>query len=416
MDSTSWFVFFRNTAIILASLMLAKYVIYLLLGPFYTAKETYRKIKFFKNSQNYYPLVSVIIPARNEEVGIVKTIDSIISNSYQNIEIVVVDDGSVDNTSKIVKKYIETLNHSDNNKVHYFYKENGGKGKALNYGINKTKGDIILTVDADSALESDAIENLVQYFKDPNISSVVGNVKIADNNSFVGMIQKLEYLFGFYFKRSNAVMGAEYIAGGACAAFRKELFNEIGLFDTTNKTEDIEMSMRIRLFGYKCTYAENVICYTEGPSNFHSLINQRLRWKKGRLDTFGKYRNLFFSRDKKHNKALTHFVLPFALLSELQLLFEPISIALLATYSVISGDYLSLFLGIMFVSIIYLVNALFAYERFNPKVLLSFPFTWPYFYILVAIEYYALLHSIRMIISGHDVVWQSWQRKGVQIA
>jgi len=331
----------------------------------------------------------------------------------QNIEVIVVDDGSQDKTSQVVKATINS-NPNKNISIKLFQKENGGKGSALSFGIEKANGEIIVTMDADSAYEKHAIERIVEYFKDPEIDAIVGNVKVSENETLVGSIQKLEYLFGFYFKRAHAVMGAEYIFGGACAAFRKSTtFDKYGLFDTTNKTEDIEMSMRLRFFGINCTYAENVLCYTEGASSILGLVNQRLRWKKGRFDTFMKYRRMFFSLDRNHNKFLSWFILPYSLLAEIQLLFEPLAITLLAAYSFISGDYLSLALGSLFVFVIYFVSAIFG-ENFNPGLLISYFYTWPLFYFLVWIEYLALMKSLKLILRGEDITWQKWDRVGIK--
>ena len=95
-----------------------------------------------------------------------------------------------------------------------FQKENGGKGSALSFGIEKANGEIIVTMDADSAYEKHAIERIVEYFKDPKINAVVGNVKVSNNDTLIGYLQQLEYLFGFYYKRTHAVLDAEYIFGG----------------------------------------------------------------------------------------------------------------------------------------------------------------------------------------------------------
>jgi biofilm PGA synthesis N-glycosyltransferase PgaC len=412
-----WFTLFRNLAFVLATAMLIKYYLFLMVAPFYTVKEAWRRRKLGKQGLllSYRPLISVIIPAWNEEVGVLKTIQSVLDNDYPRTEIIVVNDGSTDDSDKVVRNYIKTYEQRIPRRqgtIRYFYKENGGKGKALNFGIEKASGEIILTVDADSALDPQALNRLRQYFADSSLSAVVGNVKISKNPTLVGYIQSLEYLFGFYFKRAHAVFGAEYIFGGACAAFRSSVFEQYGLFDDVNKTEDIEMSMRLRALGLSCTYAEDVVCYTEGASTVTGLINQRLRWKKGRFDTFINYRQLFFSLKREHNKPLSFFVLPYAMLSEFQLFVEPISIALLLSYSVITGDYLSLTLGMLFVSVIYLVNALFA-EKLNLKLLLAFPFSWPIFYFLIWIEFLALTRSLGMLYRGHEIQWQSWQRKGV---
>lgn len=355
----------------------------------------------------YLPKVSVVIPAWNEEVGIGKSIGSLLANTYKNVEIIVVNDGSTDKTEEAVRKFKQR-------KVRYFKKENGGKGTALNFGISKARGEIIVTMDADSVFDRQAIENLVRYFNDDSIMAVVGNVKIGGGRGLIAYIQKLEYRFGFYFKRAHDVLGAEYIFGGACSAFRREIFEKLGMFDTVNKTEDIEMSMRTRFAGMPCAFASDVICYTEGASSMIGLINQRLRWKKGRFDTFLKYRRMFFSLDKRHNKALTFFILPYALLSELQLLFEPIALTLLIAYSFISGDYLSLAIGSLFVAIVYLVSSLWD-DCFQPWFVLTFFFTWPLFYFLVWVEYLALLKGFYMVLRGDEIKWQNWQRVGVSV-
>ncbi len=421
-----YFIFFRNAAFFFATAMLVKYYVFLLIAPFYPVQEAWRRLRLaYRRRANgglpYEPKVSVIIPAWNEEVGILKTVSSVLWGTYQNVEIIVINDGSTDRSDQIMREFIEDglkQNIFREEKLRYFYKPNGGKGEALNFGIKHSSGEIIVTVDADSALEKNALSRLVEYFEDEKIDAVVGNVRVAENWTIVGFTQRLEYLFGFYFKRAHSVLGAEYIFGGACAAFRKRtVFDRLGLFDVSNKTEDIEMSMRIRFHGLRSAYAENVICYTEGASTIHGLVNQRLRWKKGRMDTFFKYRRIFFSLDwSRHNIFLSWFVLPFSLLAEVQLFFEPISITFLATYSFVSGDYLSITLGALFVLVIYIVNAFFSHDRRSIGVLFLFPFTWPLFYFLVWIEYLALLKSLKMVLRGDDIEWQQWKRQGVSDA
>ncbi len=416
----NWFELLRTLTIYFAGLMLVKYFLFLLIAPFYPLKEKWRRIRIARKKKkgelpaNYQPLVSVVIPAWNEEVGIVKSVKSLLENDYPNLEIIVVNDGSTDRTEEKLLEYLHQLPHEKAKKVRYFYKENGGKGTALNLGIKKSKGEIIVTMDADSAFAPQTISNLVKYFEDPSIDAVVGNVKITSNRTLVGFLQQLEYLFGFYYKRAHAVLGAEYIFGGACAAFRKKnTFARYGLFDTENKTEDIEMTMRLRYYGIKCTYAEDAICYTEGAASLTGLINQRLRWKKGRFDTFIKYRQMFFSTKKEHNKFLTFMVLPLSLLSELQLFFEPIGATLLVVYSFVSNDYLSLTLSNLFVFIIYFVNSIFGDKKLRLKLLIMFFYSWALFYLLVWVEYLALIKSLKMIVRGEDVKWQNWQRLGV---
>lgn len=411
----------RNITRIFAALLLIKYTVFLLVAPFHRVKESLRSLKILKkrNGTPYQPLVSVLIPAWNEEIGILSTIKSVLKNDYPNIEVIVVNDGSTDKTEGIVKNFIEANRGkllSGTKSLVYNYKRNGGKGKALNHAISQSKGDILITVDADSIADKYMIKNLIHYFGDDNVDAVVGNVKVGGEISFINLLQRLEYLFGFYHKRAHSVLGAEYIYGGACAAFRKSsVFDSIGIFDTSSITEDIEMSLRTRYHGHIAVYADDAICYTEGASSIFGLIKQRLRWKKGRFEAFSKYRKMFFSTKAHHNQWLTWFILPFAMLAEIQLLFEPIGLTLLVVYSFITDDYSSLILGALFVGLMYLVVGLFTERAKNAWIILIWPFTWMMFYALVWIEYVALIKSINASIRSEAVVWQRWQRKGINI-
>ncbi len=428
MTNAALFIFFRNMTIFLATLMLFKYFIFLNLAAFFPLREQLRRRRLLRKEVKttghitpYTPVVSVIVPAWNEEVGIIKTLKSVLANDYRNIEIVVVNDGSTDNSERLVKMFIRAhqLTRVRNGRViRHFFRPNGGKGAALNYGIKNSKGSIILTIDADSALAPDAITKLVEYFRDKKVSAVVGQVRVANaHGRIVGIVQQLEYLFGFYFKRAHCVIGAEYIYGGACAAFRRSsTFEYFGMFDEKNKTEDIEMSMRTKFHGLRSLYAEDVICYTEGATSYAGLINQRLRWKKGRFDTFLHYRRMFFSIEKHHNKPLAWFVLPLAMFSEIQLLLEPIGATLLITYSLISGEFVSLALSMLFIGISYVMVALFGTHlslKERLRLIVLWPFTWPLFYLVVWVEFHALIRSLHMVARGDALEWQKWQREGI---
>lgn len=428
MTNEALYLLLRNITIFLAAAMLIKYFVFLLAAAFFGVRQqirTYfalkREIKKYGMIRPYFPTVSVVIPAWNEEVGVIKTLRSVLMNPYRNMEVIVVNDGSTDRSKKIIDDFIEEWgvdHYYDTRKLTQYYQPNGGKGKALNFGIKKSKGEIVLTIDADSALAHDAVGKLVEHFRDERVSAVVGQVRVANSHGrIIGIMQRLEYLFGFYFKRAHCVMGAEYIYGGACAAFRrKSTFDYFGPFDEENKTEDIEMSMRTKFHGLRSVYAEDVICYTEGAADYQGLINQRLRWKKGRFDTFIQYRRMFFSWHRGHNKFLSWFVLPLALFSEVQLFLEPLGFTLLITYSLISGEFVSLALSMLFVGISYLVVALFGVNhslKERLQLLLLMPITWPLFYLIVWIEFHALMRSMHMVLRGDTLEWQQWKREGL---
>lgn len=428
MSNQVLFEILRNMTIILASAMMIKYFVFLVAAAFFNVRGAWRTYRTLKREvtlhgqvQSYDPLVSVIVPAWNEEVGILKTLSSVLGNSYRHIELIVVNDGSTDRSKALVNKFIarqKLIRPGDTRTVRQYYIPNSGKGGALNHGIKRSKGEIILTMDADSALEPDAIAKLVEHFRDERVDAVVGQVRVANvRGRVIGLMQRLEYLFGFYFKRAHCAMGAEYIYGGACAAFRRaSTFDYFGHFDETNKTEDIEMSMRTKYHGLISVYAEDVICYTEGAATYQGLISQRLRWKKGRFDTFIQYRRMFFSWTRRHNLFLSWFVLPFSLFAEIQLLLEPIGITLLVTYSLVSGEFVSLALSMLFVGISYFVLALFGNRlslKERAELILLWPVTWPLFYLLVWIEFNALLRSTHMVMRGDELEWQKWQREGL---
>ncbi len=416
----------RSVVAFFVIMTLLKNYFFLIVSPFYPVRERMRYIRMVKQRKAdglgaYEPLVSIVVPAWNEEVGIIKTMESVLSNGYMNTELIVINDGSTDDSDEIIKDYLKRFKkkngtHGPIKRICYIYKQNGGKGTALNEGIKQARGEIVLTMDADSAIQVGALKKLVKYYMDPEIMAVVGNVDVTNTSTLVGFAQHLEYYFGFYNKRAHALLGAEYIFGGACASFRRKIFDTIGLFDEKNKTEDIEMSMRTKAFGLKSTYAEDVICYTEGASDIPGLIAQRVRWKKGRLDTFRKYRSLFFSTEDNHNFWLSFFVLPFSMLAEVQLVFEPIAIAIVIAYSIVTAEYLSLAIGLLFILLVFIAVPMFHDTKPRPLLILYFPFVWPLFYMLDWIEFVSLYKSVKMIRQGKDVEWQRWDRKGIGVA
>lgn len=423
MNAVYWYSSLRFLITIVASVVLVKYYLYLVLAPFYTVQEAWRNWRLQRMialgtiPEKYHPLVTVVIPAWNESVGILHSVRSILNGRYKKVEIIVVNDGSTDDTDEIVPDFIRTqkLTSKFGPVVKYYKQPNSGKGAALNNGIRHATGEIVVTMDADSIHHPNAIANIVRYFHDPSVDALVGNVTVFNNHSIVGRLQELEYIFGFYFKRVHSLFSAEYIFGGACAAFRKSTtFDQIGLFDEKHKTEDIEYSMRTQLHGLRSVYAEDVIVYTEGANDLYGLYKQRLRWKKGRMDTFWQYRKMFFSSDKRHSKFLSWIVLPYAVLSEAQLLAEPIFFAVIWTYTLLTGDFLSVGLSSLFIFFTFVTSLAFGPHKKKSYYLFLFPAFWLLFYVLVSVELFALVQSLELIFQGKDITWQKWQRKGIQ--
>lgn len=404
----------RSIIIVFASVLLTKYFVYMILSPWHevVAAAKYRTLR-----SGYEPLVSVIIPAWNEEVGLLTTVKSLLASTYQNLEVVVVNDGSTDNSDRLMAEFVQSwkrARYRTDPRLVYQYQENGGKGKALNTAIQLSSGQIIISIDADCVVEPEAVYNFVKVFQDSRVMAAVGNVKIGNTNTILGTVQYLEFLFSFYFKRADSLMNTIYIIGGAAGAFRREVFEKLGYYNTTNITEDIELSVRIQDAGMKIVYAHDAIIHTEGATTLTGLMKQRLRWKRGRFETFVQFKHLFFSLRKKHNKVLTCAIMPLALFGEIQLFAELGFLFFLYVYSYLTSDYSSFLSGILVVGSMFLVQMLFD-DKATRKVsfILLAPIGWLLFYVSTLVEYQALIRSLWSMIRGQEIKWQRWQRSGV---
>ncbi len=408
--------YLRTVIIIFASVLLTKYFVYMFLSPW---NDVVNYFKYHAKKVEYNPLVSVMIPAWNEEVGILTTIRSLLESTYTNMEIIVINDGSTDNSDGIIKDFIATYKKSEiykskKIKLIYSYKENEGKGEALNKAIKISKGDIVVSIDADCIVTDTAIENFVRYFADPTIMAAVGNVKIGNTKTVLGVVQSLEFVFSFYFKKADSLMNTIYIIGGAAGAFRRNIFDVIGNYNPKNITEDIDLSVRIQNAGMKIVYASDSIIYTEGAADIRNLMKQRLRWKRGRFQTFAEFKSMFFSLDKKHNKILSWLILPLAMFGEVQLSFELYFLAFLYIYSFLINDFSSFVSGIIVVSSMFFVQIFFddpKSRKFSFYILS--PIGWMLFYLATFVEYSALMRSIWAGLRKEEVKWQRWQRSGI---
>ena len=392
--------------------MLAKYVVQLF-SAFYYRKQQSKRAK--NRVETTLPRVSVLVPAWNEEVGILRTVRSVLATQYADLELIVINDGSTDQTGSLVKDFIADYQESEDSSCDLKYIEltNGGKARALNQGLACSTGEFIITIDADSIMDSNAITKMLEQFDDPVVGAVAGNVIVGNRKQRLALLQQLEYLYGFFFKRADSVFDSVYIIGGAAAAYRKTTLDAVRGFDHEVITEDIEMSMRILSHNFKTRFAADAVVYTEGPVDLKGLSKQRLRWKFGRLTTFHKHKDMFFNR-KLNNPYLSYLLLPVALYAELSLLLEPLLLAIFYGYTFYTNDYLPL------AGIIIFITFMVSYQiridskaSFHKNIICLAPVAWILFYIIDFIELKALVQSIKRLIKRQELQWQSWNRVGL---
>jgi biofilm PGA synthesis N-glycosyltransferase PgaC len=361
----------------------------------------------------YQPLVSVIIPTYNEEVGIISTIKTLLTSTYPFLEILLIDDGSTDATRQQIERFLaKYVRQVQRFPLRYYYKPNGGKGSALNYGIQQSKGEIICTFDADCVVDAHCVERFVSYFVDRTVMACSGNIKIGNQQTVVSLLQYLEYLLGFQMKKAESLLGTVFVIGGAAAAYRREVFIRLGGYLPSMLTEDMELTFRMHMENMKILYSDDAIVYTEGPTTFRTLCKQRLRWKRGCLECLLRYRATFFSRTLL-NRGFFWMTLPFTILQYFTSLFCIVGMLLVYWYCLCSFNFEPILAMIFLNGGIYV--SIFWNDRRERRLssFLLVPIAWCLFYIMGTVETYALLRAAWTIFFKQEVKWQKWQRQGV---
>ena len=242
------------------------------------------KVKVYDwKARGFEPKVTVLVPAYNEASVIQPALESLFKIDYPNIEFLVVDDGSTDNTSAIV---FDTIQMNPNVDCKLVVKNNGGKSSALNRGISEASGELILCVDADSRIASDSVRKGVRHFTDQRVGAVSGFVRVASLRNLLLKFQDLEYAITLNFARpALALSGAVTIVPGPAGMFRKDVLNELAGYqeDKNVFAEDADLTVRMLARGFHVTSEPGMISYTEAPETLMPLLRQRYRWNRGIL-------------------------------------------------------------------------------------------------------------------------------------
>ncbi len=239
----------------------------------------------------YQRPVSVVIAAYNEAKVINKTIATIMSSDYPDIDVLVVDDGSKDDTAEVVRAV-----YGNHPRVTIIRKENGGKASALNLGIKQCRGEIVVALDADTVFAPDTIAKLVRHFHDPAVGAVSGNVKVGNRNNPLTIWQAVEYITSQNFdRRAFELLNCITVVPGAVGAWRKDAVILAGLYSSQTLAEDTDLTFKIRRLGYRILTDNAALAYTEAPDTVHDLAKQRFRWAFGTLQCLWKHRPMLFN-------------------------------------------------------------------------------------------------------------------------
>lgn len=233
------------------------------------------------------PMISLVVPAYNEGLVIQPAIRSLLELDYPNYEILVVNDGSSDDT---YEKALAVARESTHVPVRVINKRNGGKADALNTGMAHARGEFILNMDGDTKLSSNALRACIGHFDNPRIGAVAGNVKVLNRDTLWAKIQSVEYIEGLALARkAQSYLRSVIIIPGPLGMFRKSVLQQAGGYDHDTFAEDCDLTLKLLMRGWQIAYEPAAIAWVETPSRLLDLLKQRYRWTRGILQAIRKH-------------------------------------------------------------------------------------------------------------------------------
>lgn len=236
------------------------------------------------------PLITIMIPAHNEEVMIEHTIDYLMTSlNYTNYEVLVTDDGSTDKTPEILARLQDKYAKLRVVTI----RKNQGKAHAFNVGVGFARGEFILSNDADSIPEPDALWKYMSYFmgeEHANTAAVTANMDVQNRSTIIAKSQTVEFssIVGVIKRSQVSALGNMYAYSGANTMYRRDALIDVGLFRQDRATEDISIAWDHQLNGWTTVFSPDILFYMNVPETLKALYHQRKRWAKGE----GWYRSL----------------------------------------------------------------------------------------------------------------------------
>lgn len=381
------------------------------IGKIQSAKRVFDK--------NFRPRVTIIILAFNEGKVIKAVLEENARVEYENLEILVVDDGSEDDTLKVLRD-----NFSHHPLIKILTKPNEGKSKAINFALAKASGEIVVLIDADTFIDRKAVGYLVRHFDDAKVAAVAGNAKVGNRLNLITNFQALEYVTNQNLeRRALNLLNTITVVPGAIGPWRLEVLEEMGGFNDHTLAEDNDMTVEVLKAGYRVENEENAYAYTEAPTNIMVLAKQRFRWTFGTLQVFWKNRKSLF---RPKYRGLAFVGLPNTFFFQI---FSPVVLPLIdlgvlagivfafwktyqhvdidAVYQI--GQYLFYYALFTFLDVFTVIVA-FLLERKRDWRLLLFLLPQRIFYRFFM--NYICLKSLYSALRGSTVNWNKIERKG----
>ncbi|UCF21561.1 MAG: glycosyltransferase family 2 protein [Gemmatimonadota bacterium] len=235
-----------------------------------------------------YPPVSILVPAYNEGKVIIAAVQSLLEMDYPHYEVIVVDDGSTDDTLANAMSLAGAYGSCE---VRVTTKRNGGKASSLNAGLAMARYPFVLCMDADSRLEPQTIRASMVHFSDPSVGAVAGNVKVINRRNIWTRLQALEYIEGLNMaRRAQGFLNSVNIVPGPIGLFRRDVLIAVNGYDLDTFAEDADLTLKILTAGWRIKYEPRAVAWTEAPERVVDLIQQRYRWTRGILQAMGKHR------------------------------------------------------------------------------------------------------------------------------
>lgn len=243
-----------------------------------------------------FPLVSVIVPAYNEENTIIKTLESILNLDYPNekLEVLVMNDGSKDNTEEVVNNFIKK--HKDRD-IKLITKPNAGKAVCLNRGMRMLRGEYFACLDADSFVDRNALKRILRiHLKDKDLAIVTPVLRVHKPRNWIQKFQRIEYLASMVVIKLMSYMDTNFIAPGPFSVYKTDIIRKLGGFDEDNLVEDQEIAYKAQKAHYRIRQCSRAFVYTVAPHTLKGLSKQRNRWFKGTLLNLFDYRFMLFNK------------------------------------------------------------------------------------------------------------------------